>query len=130
MANSIKHDLKRFRRVRWFFAKVLLQIILWDVILNYPLLRWFRSSPLSRWQKVARAYKEMAMEMGGQKQPETKIPTSQMTMRIECKEVSPQGDMGYEFKMEKADVVADPNANPMMVNAIKQSLNSLVGMSG
>ena len=72
----------------------------------------------------------MAMEMGEQKQPETKMPPTQMTMTIESKEVSPQGDMRYEFKMEKADVLADPNANPMMVNAMKQSMNSLVGMSG
>ena len=72
----------------------------------------------------------MAMEMGDQKQPETKIPTTQMAMTIESKEVSPGGDMRYEFKMDKVDVLADPGANPMMVNAIKQSLNSLVGMSG
>ncbi|UCE50472.1 MAG: hypothetical protein JSW47_09970, partial [Phycisphaerales bacterium] len=72
----------------------------------------------------------MAMEIGGQKRPETKIPSTQMAMTIESKEVSPQGDMRYEFKMEKADVLAEPGANPMMVNAMKQPLSSLVGMSG
>jgi len=34
---------KRFRKVRWFFFKVLLQALWRDVILNYPLLRWPRS---------------------------------------------------------------------------------------
>jgi len=72
----------------------------------------------------------MAMEMGDQKRPETKIPTTQMTMTLESKEVSPQGHLRYEFKMDKADVLDDPGANPMMVNAMKQSMNSLVGMSG
>jgi hypothetical protein len=71
-----------------------------------------------------------AMEMGGQKAPETKSPPSEMTMTIESKEVSPQGDLRYEFKLKKADVIPDPNANPMMVGAMKQSLNSMVGMNG
>jgi len=65
MADGLQKDLKRFRRVRWFFAKVMLQIIWWDVILTYPLLRWFRPPALPRWQIVARRYKEMAMQMGG-----------------------------------------------------------------
>jgi predicted unusual protein kinase regulating ubiquinone biosynthesis (AarF/ABC1/UbiB family) len=60
-----KIDLKRYRKVRWFFAKVLWQIICWDILFNNPLLKWFRPDPLPRWQAVARQYKEMAMEMGG-----------------------------------------------------------------
>jgi len=51
--------------VRWFFFKVLVQAVWWDVILNYPLLRWFRPAVLPRWQTVARNYKKLAMEMGG-----------------------------------------------------------------
>jgi predicted unusual protein kinase regulating ubiquinone biosynthesis (AarF/ABC1/UbiB family) len=62
---SPKIDLKRYRKVRWFFTKVLLQIIFWDILLNRPILKWFRPDPLPRWQAVARQYKEMAMEMGG-----------------------------------------------------------------
>ena len=62
---SLQIDLKRYRKVRWFFVKVLLQIVYWDILLNRPILRWFRPDPLPRWQSVARRYKEMAMDMGG-----------------------------------------------------------------
>jgi predicted unusual protein kinase regulating ubiquinone biosynthesis (AarF/ABC1/UbiB family) len=62
---SLKIDLKRYRKVRWFFAKVLWQVICWDIIFNNPILKWFRPDPLPRWQAIARHYKEMAMEMGG-----------------------------------------------------------------
>ncbi len=58
-------DLKRYRKVRWFFAKAFLQIIWWDILLNRPFLRWFRTSPLPRWQRIARLYRELAVEMGG-----------------------------------------------------------------
>jgi predicted unusual protein kinase regulating ubiquinone biosynthesis (AarF/ABC1/UbiB family) len=64
-ANPPKIDLKRYRRVRRFFLRVLGQIILWDVVFSYPMFRWLRPSPLPRWQKVAREYKQMAVEMGG-----------------------------------------------------------------
>jgi predicted unusual protein kinase regulating ubiquinone biosynthesis (AarF/ABC1/UbiB family) len=63
--NAFEIDLKRYRRVRWFFMKVLWQIIFWDIIFSYPLLKWFRPDPLPRWQDVARRYKEMAMALGG-----------------------------------------------------------------
>ena len=56
---------RRFRKVRWFFFKVLLQAIWCDVILNYPGLKWLRPDSMSRWQAVARSYKTLAMEMGG-----------------------------------------------------------------
>jgi len=58
-------DLGRYRKVRWFFAKVLWQAILWDVCFNLPLLRWFRSDPLIRWQTAARQYRELAINLGG-----------------------------------------------------------------
>ncbi len=60
-----KIDLKRYRRVRWFFAKVFWQVLWWDLIFSVPILQWFRPPPLQRWQTVSRKYKEMAMEMGG-----------------------------------------------------------------
>ncbi len=72
----------------------------------------------------------MTMEMTGQKAPESKMPPSQMTMTIDSKEVSPKGDLRYEFKLEKAEVLTDPNANPMMVAGMKQSLSNMVGMNG
>jgi predicted unusual protein kinase regulating ubiquinone biosynthesis (AarF/ABC1/UbiB family) len=58
-------DLKRYRKVRWFFARAFLHVIWWDIILNRPVLRWFRTPPLPRWQKIARRYRLLAVEMGG-----------------------------------------------------------------
>lgn len=60
-----KIDPKRYRRVRWFFARAFLHVIFWDIILNRPILRWFRTPPLPRWQKIARRYRYLAVEMGG-----------------------------------------------------------------
>ncbi len=60
-----KIDLQRYRKVRWFFAKAFLHVIWWDIVLNRPLLRWFRTPPLPRWQKIARHYRALAVEMGG-----------------------------------------------------------------
>lgn len=58
-------DPKRYRKVRWFFAKAFLHVIWWDIILNRPILQWFRTPPLPRWQKIARRYRDLAVEMGG-----------------------------------------------------------------
>jgi predicted unusual protein kinase regulating ubiquinone biosynthesis (AarF/ABC1/UbiB family) len=60
-----KVDWKRYRRVRWFFARAFLHVIWWDIILNRPILRWFRPPPLPRWQEIARRYRILAVEMGG-----------------------------------------------------------------
>ncbi len=34
-------------------------------MLNRPVLRWLRPSPLPRWQKIARRYRDLAVELGG-----------------------------------------------------------------
>ncbi|MHC4564875.1 MAG: hypothetical protein ACYTE3_03865 [Planctomycetota bacterium] len=72
----------------------------------------------------------MVMEIGEQKQPETQVPTTRMTMTLDGKEISPEGDLRYEFKLEQAEVLPEPGANPAMVNAMKQSMSSTVGLSG
>jgi len=58
-------DTKRYRKVRRFFARAFLHVIWWDIILNRPILRWFRRPPLPRWQKITRRYRDLAVEMGG-----------------------------------------------------------------
>ena len=65
LVDKSKIDLKRYRQVRWFFAKAFLLVIWWDIILNRPILRWLRTPPLPRWQKIARRYRALAVEMGG-----------------------------------------------------------------
>jgi predicted unusual protein kinase regulating ubiquinone biosynthesis (AarF/ABC1/UbiB family) len=63
--DQAKIDQRRYRKVRWFFARAFLHIIWWDIILNRPILRWVRSDPLPRWQKIAGRYRTLAVEMGG-----------------------------------------------------------------
>jgi len=58
-------DLKRYRRVRGFFFRVLVQTLWWDIFLNRPVLRYFRTDPLSRWIETARRFRVLAVEMGG-----------------------------------------------------------------
>ena len=60
-----KIDKKRYRKVRWFFIKAFASVIWWDIILNRPILRWFRTPPLLRWQQIARRFRYLAVEMGG-----------------------------------------------------------------
>jgi len=63
--NKTKINAARYRRVRWFFARAFLHILWWDIALNRPILRWLRTPPLPRWQKIARRYRALAVEMGG-----------------------------------------------------------------
>lgn len=62
---TLKIDSKRYRKVRWFFAKAFIHVIFWDIVLNRPILRWFRTEPIPRWQNIARRYRTLAVEMGG-----------------------------------------------------------------
>ncbi len=65
VAQSLLIDLTRYRRVRRFFIRMIVQMILFDVIFSLPLLRWIRPPALPRWQRLARRYKQMAVDMGG-----------------------------------------------------------------
>ena len=72
----------------------------------------------------------MAMEIGDQKGPETQVPATRMTMTIDSKEVSPKGDLHYEFELEQVEVLPKPGANPAMINDMKQQTSSMQGLSG
>ena len=58
-------DRRRYRKVRRFFLRAALHITWWDLFLNLPALRFLRREPLPRWQRIARRYRELAVEMGG-----------------------------------------------------------------
>ena len=58
-------DRRRYTTVRRFFMRVFLHLIFWDIILNRPVLRWFRKNPTRRWRKISRSYRLLAIEMGG-----------------------------------------------------------------
>lgn len=58
-------DRARFRKVRWFFFKAFIHVVWWDFVLNRSYLRIFRTQALPRWQRIARDYRELALELGG-----------------------------------------------------------------
>ncbi len=58
-------DRRRYRRVRWFFAKTFVYIFWCDFLLRLPVLRLLRGDPVPRWRGVARRYRALAVEMGG-----------------------------------------------------------------
>ncbi len=55
----------RARRVRRFFLGALLHALWWDVILNRAVLRRLRTDPMTRWRRIAREYRSLAVELGG-----------------------------------------------------------------
>ncbi len=58
-------DSARYIKVRRFFVQVFIKILWFDIILNRPVLRWFRTPPLPRLQAIARQYRDLALSMGG-----------------------------------------------------------------
>jgi predicted unusual protein kinase regulating ubiquinone biosynthesis (AarF/ABC1/UbiB family) len=57
---------RRYRRILWFFAGVILQLIAWDIVLPRLGLRSVsRRTRPARLQKVARSFRQLAVEMGG-----------------------------------------------------------------
>ncbi len=60
-----KVNYKRYRKIRWFFAKVFLHIFFWDILLNRPILIFFRREPMPRWRKLSQNFRHLAIEMGG-----------------------------------------------------------------
>lgn len=58
-------DSRRYRRVRNFFIRAALHIGWWDIFLNRPGLRRFRTPSLPRWQRLAIEFRSLAVEMGG-----------------------------------------------------------------
>ncbi len=56
----------RYRRIVWFFARVIVDLTFWDVILpRIGLGRWSRSNRRSRLIRYAAAYRVLAIRMGG-----------------------------------------------------------------
>lgn len=56
----------RYRRIIWFFGKVILNIIWWDLILSRLGLRgWARRTRKSRLQRAASEFRRLAVRMGG-----------------------------------------------------------------
>src|SRR5450756_1243493 len=56
----------RYRRILWFFARVLINEIVWDIIFPRIGLRWLsRRTRADRMRKAAAAFSTLAIQMGG-----------------------------------------------------------------
>jgi predicted unusual protein kinase regulating ubiquinone biosynthesis (AarF/ABC1/UbiB family) len=57
---------KRYRRIIFFFARILVSTIYWDLILpRIGFGRYSRATRSARYQKIARRYRSLAIQMGG-----------------------------------------------------------------
>lgn len=67
MTTTTKLNRARYRKVVWFFARIFAHAIWWDLLLRrVPLIRHYvRSSFISRWRRIARRFRALAVDMGG-----------------------------------------------------------------
>src|SRR5262249_28156349 len=72
----------------------------------------------------------MAMTLDTTEIPMQKFPETRMTMDMKVTAVAPNGDIRYEFKIKKPEVIADKGANPAVVDAMKNALKGMEGLSG
>lgn len=57
----------RYRKVVWFFGRIFLHTIWWDLFLRqFPLLRQLSErTAMARWRRIARRFRDVAVDMGG-----------------------------------------------------------------
>ncbi|MBW4650150.1 MAG: hypothetical protein KME06_15895 [Kastovskya adunca ATA6-11-RM4] len=73
---------------------------------------------------------DMVTAIAGQPIPSFKIPASRMTMETVVTQVDPNGDIHFDFSYTDGDVVADSSASPEVVNAVRSTLQKMVGIKG
>src|SRR4030066_432690 len=56
----------RYRRIIFFFSRILANIIFWDLILaRIGFARWASKTRSERYKKIARRFRSLAVQMGG-----------------------------------------------------------------
>jgi len=71
------------------------------------------------------------MVMGDREMPTPPMPTLTTTYQLNVKAVDAAGDISYDYKLVKADVVAaDILTPPQLVDAMKSAYDPMVGKSG
>lgn len=67
---------------------------------------------------------------GGAPLPSFKLPTSVLTMETVVTKVDPNGDIHYQFRYTKAEVVPDTGVPKPVLDAVRAQNQKLVGLSG
>jgi hypothetical protein len=73
---------------------------------------------------------DVVSSVSGQPMPSIKIPASVMKMESVVTQVDANGDIHSQFSFTDADVVADPNSPPEVVNALRSAIKQVVGLKG
>jgi predicted unusual protein kinase regulating ubiquinone biosynthesis (AarF/ABC1/UbiB family) len=58
-------DRGRYRKILWFFGRVVLHLVLLDLIAGRVFKKWVRRTRPSRFRRMSRNFRELAVEMGG-----------------------------------------------------------------
>lgn len=72
----------------------------------------------------------MEMDFSGMKLPQTKLPAMKVTMDLTVSEVSPLGEMRYQFVLTKTELVSDPDVQPQVAAAVRDALRGMEGLRG
>lgn len=73
----------------------------------------------------------MAMEMdGAPMMPYTKLPPTAMDMGIRVGDVAKNGDLGYEFAVDKVEILPSADSPPGLADAIRTAMGDLKGLGG
>ena len=58
-------DRGRYRKILWFFGRVVAHLVLWDLVAGRVFKKWVRRTRPSRFRQLSRSFRELAIEMGG-----------------------------------------------------------------
>jgi hypothetical protein len=72
----------------------------------------------------------MSMQVGAAAQPETQTPPMRLRTRITPKELTPDGSLKYDFKLESVEVLAEADASAEVVASVQAQMLPLAGMAG
>lgn len=75
---------------------------------------------------------KLAMAMVGAREASKKLqmPSVRTVMRVDAKEVSPEGELKYTFDTESVEVLKDQAIDPKMFSELEAQMKRLVGMKG
>jgi len=72
----------------------------------------------------------MEMSMSGMDMPSQDLPTTVMTIKTKVKEIKPNGDIVLAFEITDTDLKDTDPANAMVVQSMRDSLESIEGLTG
>ncbi|MEW5989415.1 MAG: AarF/ABC1/UbiB kinase family protein, partial [Chloroflexota bacterium] len=58
-------DRGRYRRVLWFFVRVIVHLVWWDLLVGRVFKKRVRATRPARFRRIARRFRELAVQMGG-----------------------------------------------------------------